>query len=336
MGLLEFLQQWRGGRATFGVAVSILLHLLVVLALFWGGNLPFASSWKPKPGDALIVELPKPEESPAPGVPDAPATPPDASAPPTRAASPPKAPPAPPAPPTARPAPPAPRQVASAPRPAEPARPAPRASEAPRPAEPPADSGADKAAPAPAAAQTPATDTPKVERVPPGPPSNPQVASVPPGGAPSGPTMPDMRSALRRGAGGRGAGRGGIEGDAVPLDSKDDRFSDFLEKVRQKIKANWGYPCVKNHSTRECEYLSAQLIVEFGILKSGELQFVEVLRPSGYAIYDGYAVTAIRLASPYPKVPAQMMEQMKAGSTGTVIVAKFNYIASDTSLTNIR
>ena len=142
------------------------------------------------------------------------------------------------------------------------------------------------------------------------------------------------RSALRRGAGGRG-GRGGIDGDPIALDSRDANFSEYLEKVRQQIKAKWNYPCVKNHTTMQCEYLSAQLVVEFGILKSGRLQYVDVVRSSGYAIYDDYAVNAIRLAEPYPPVPSEMIARMRPGSAGTVIGAHFNYI-TETSLTNIR
>src|SRR5215468_3854742 len=126
MGLWEFLQQWRGSRATAGITVSLLLHALVVAAVLWGARLPVAERWRAKPGDALIVELPDSKESASAGTPDAPAGPVTPQAPPNPAKSPPPSPrpaPARPAPP-ARPEAPAPRQVAAAPRPAEPARPA--------------------------------------------------------------------------------------------------------------------------------------------------------------------------------------------------------------------
>ncbi|MBI2218232.1 MAG: TonB C-terminal domain-containing protein [Candidatus Rokubacteria bacterium] len=101
--------------------------------------------------------------------------------------------------------------------------------------------------------------------------------------------------------------------------------------MRRLIKANWGYPCVKNASTRECEYKSATLVVAFGILKNGQLQVVEVRRSSGLPIYDDYAVNAIKLASPFPEVPAAMMTR---GSAGLPIMATFNYV-SETSLVNL-
>jgi TonB family protein len=142
----------------------------------------------------------------------------------------------------------------------------------------------------------------------------------------------DVRSALRRGggggAGGSADGRGGIEGEPVPLDSKDPKYSDYLERIRRMIKEKWSYPCVKNLATRECEYKSAQLVIEFGIAKDGKVPFVSVRRQSGYEIYDEYAVNAIKLASPFPPVPDSMSR------TGLPILATFSYVV-ESSLTNL-
>jgi TonB family protein len=143
--------------------------------------------------------------------------------------------------------------------------------------------------------------------------------------------VPDLRSALRRGGGGasgKGEGRGGIEGEAVPLDSRDPKYSDYLERIRRKIKENWGYPCVKSTASRECEYKTAQLVVEFGIAKDGQVAFVTVRRQSGWAIYDDYAVNAIKLSSPFPPVPDDL------GKTGLPILATFSYVV-ESSLTNM-
>ncbi len=160
----------------------------------------------------------------------------------------------------------------------------------------------------------------------PGAPANPQVASVPP--AREAP-LPDIRSLGRSGgAGGRGDGRGGVEGEPIPLDSVDPRYSDYLDHVRRKIKANWGFPCVKNQATRECEYKTATLVVEFGIAKDGHVPFVNVIRSSGWAIYDDYAVNAIKFSSPFRPVPDTISKK------GFPIMASFNYIV-DASLTNL-
>lgn len=130
------------------------------------------------------------------------------------------------------------------------------------------------------------------------------------------------------GAGGRAAGRDGIEGEPIPLDSMDPKYNDYLDHVRRKIKANWGYPCVKNQGTRECEYKTATLTVEFGIAKDGHVPFVNVVRSSGWVVYDDYAVNAIKFSSPFRPVPDAISKK------GFPILATFNYIV-DTSLTNL-
>ena len=42
---------------------------------------------------------------------------------------------------------------------------------------------------------------------------------------------------------------------------------------------------------------------EFGIAKSGELQFIEKRHSSGVELLDDYAMRAVQLASPFPPVP---------------------------------
>ncbi len=166
-------------------------------------------------------------------------------------------------------------------------------------------------------------------------PGTPQVALATP--APVTPEPPvDIRSALGRGGGAgsaRGGGRGGIEGEPIPLDSSDAKFSDYLDRLRRRIKDKWGFPCIRG-GPGVCEYKTTSLIVEFGILKNGQLQFIEIVQSSGFPIYDDYAVNAIKLGSPFPAVPPDMIVAMKRGSTGVSIMARFNYVV-DTSLTNL-
>jgi protein TonB len=148
------------------------------------------------------------------------------------------------------------------------------------------------------------------------------VASIP-----SGPRDPvfDLRSLGRGGAGGRGEARGGIEGEPIPLDSRDPKYSDYLDRIRRMIKERWGYPCVKTGTA--CEYKTAELVIEFGIAKDGKVPFVHLVRTSGYPIYDDYALNAIRLASPFPPVPDSLSKK------GFPIMARFHYVV-DTSLVN--
>ncbi len=199
---------------------------------------------------------------------------------------------------------------------------------------------------APAASPAPVTPSPSMvaravpEPAPPTPvppeAAAPRVAPLAP--APPAPreAAPDIRAALRRGApgpggaGGSGEGRAGIEGEPIPLDSKDPRYNDYLDRVRRMIKEKWAYPCVKNDATGHCEYKSAQLVIEFGILKDGRVPFVVVRKHSDFDIYDEYALNAIKLASPFPPVP----DALTSGRKGIPILATFSYIV-ESSLTNL-
>src|SRR5688572_7770356 len=70
MGLFEFLRQWQGSRLAGGIALSVLLHLMVVAAILWGPP-PFQTP-AVKRGEPLIVELPTAADSPPPGSPSPP------------------------------------------------------------------------------------------------------------------------------------------------------------------------------------------------------------------------------------------------------------------------
>jgi periplasmic protein TonB len=124
--------------------------------------------------------------------------------------------------------------------------------------------------------------------------------------------------------GGLTGGRSGIEGEPVPLDTKDPKFSDYFERLRRAIKEKWSYP-------REAadKNIGGQLVLEFGIAKDGQLRFIELRRSSGVVVLDDYAVNAVKLASPFPPIPDEMSR------TGIPVVAVFNYIIEG-SLYNFR
>jgi outer membrane biosynthesis protein TonB len=320
--------EWVRQRPLAGVVVSVAIHLLLLGSLLWLGG----PSTPPmlKRGEPLFVELPQGDEQAQRGGPASPA--PSAPAP--------KVQPAPPAPRTAPP------QAKSAP-----SRPAPRMLEQPSVANAPPASAVPKAptpvaeAPRVAEAPAPPAESPASEpaRAPETPPREaapaspaPRVAAVP---APREPLI-DSRSALRRGgpgpggAGGKGEGWAGIEGEPIPLDSTDPKYNDYLDRVRRMIKEKWGYPCIKDAATGHCDYKSARLVIVFGILKDGRVPMLEVAQQSGYEIYDDYAANAIKLASPFPPVPASLMATVTPGSAGVRIVAAFQYVLVESSLTN--
>ena len=282
-------------RLGVAVGVSLLVHLgLVAFVLIVG---QFVRPVIVKKGEPLFVELSKPEEGPAPR-----GNPALSPGPPARPAPPPvpKSPPAKPAPKveTARPAPkaePAPAQIANA---------APPEPEAAKPAPAAPREEAKPEAPAPPAAE------PRVAL------SKPSI-DLPP-------SLQGGREGDRPGGGGglRG-GRGGIEGEPVPLDTKDPRYTDYFEKIRRQIKENWIYP-------REAgeRGIGGQLVIEFAIRKDGWLQFVDLKRSSGVPVLDQYALNALKLAQPFPPVPDSV-------SKGPLPVAGFfTYQIVDAGLLN--
>jgi protein TonB len=320
-------------QSPFAVAIGISVgfHLLL-LAVALLVRTP-ASSPAMKRGEPLFVELPQadqPAERGAPASPSAaPKTPPTPPAPPAVKAQPqPRVAPSPPQP--------SPREV-RAPQPRAPEQTA-AATAPPRAATPeaPAPDGTQAAAPAAKPAEPMVNEPERLAETPPreASPPQPRVAAVPPQ-----PPMVDSRSALRRGgpggAGGSGEGWAGIEGEPIPLDSSDPKYNDYLDRIRRMIKEKWGYPCIKDLASGHCDYKSARLVIVFGILKDGRVPVVEVAQQSGYAIYDDYAANAIKLAQPFPPVPASLMASAKSGSSGVKIVAAFQYMLVESSLTNI-
>ena len=278
------------------IGVSVLLHVLVGLLLIVSGNIEQRRI--SKRGEPLLVDIApdRPRESAPLGDPSRPVGP-DAPAPPRQQAAPPtppapKAAPVPPAPaPAAKPALPAPR-VADAPKAVTKAAPAPEKSDEPGPAPKAAPA---PAPPAPAPDQTQAAKATPQPAAPPqqlGAPSPPRVASAPPE---SSATSGMFR---RGGGGGLKGGRGGIEGEAIPLDTPDPKYQDYFNQIRERIKSKWIYPY--EASSRG---IGGELSIEFGIAKSGELQFIERRRSSGVEILDDYAMRAVQLASPFPPVP---------------------------------
>ena len=296
----------RKSRALLVAGVcSALFHLLLLLAVMFGGL------WSPqresKKGEPIFVDMApdKPEEKAPAGNPSRPVGPqapepprPKAAEPRVRVAEAPR--PAPPAAPAApkpepkAPAPTPPEQVAKA---AEPPPPAPREPE-------PAPQAAPAPRPQPAAPTAPREPVEAARPVsPPSPPASPGPLTAK---SSSGIDLP--AAMLRRppgGGGGLQSGRGGVEGEPVPLDTPDPKYQDYFKILRERIQSKWTYP-------REAgdRGIGGSLLIEFHIAKDGRLAYLEVRRSSGVEILDEYAVNAIKLAQPFPPVPDNLANQV--------------------------
>lgn len=268
-------------RLRIALACSLLLHLSLVALALW------VHPWFPpvivKSGEPLFIDLPpeKPEEPAPQGVPQNPVTPRVAATPtpPAPKAEPPRAPKPVPARPPAPKAAPLPEPL-KAPEPAAVAK-------APLPPEP------EEAKPAPLARAGKEAVPPVPEVVEPKEAGGPRTALAVPRseGIPSVPGAREPGGGLRR-------GRGGIEGEPIPLNTSDPRYTDYFDKIRRKIKANWVYP-------REAgeRGIGGQLMIDFAISKNGYLEAIELRRSSGVPILDLYAMNAVKLAQPFPPVP---------------------------------
>jgi len=98
----------------------------------------------------------------------------------------------------------------------------------------------------------------------------------------------------------------------------------YIQDVKARVQSALKYPCVKN-TRGGCEPRDARVVVEFGILRDGTLRYVDVVAPSGLAIYDTEAAEAIRRAAPFPPVPADLMARVPPESTGIPIRGNFNF-----------
>jgi len=307
---LKYLPEDRSNRyLVVTVIVSVLFHILVFAGLIVSGNIEQRRI--SKRGETILVDIApdKPKESAPLGNPSRPVGP-NVPAPPREAAPP--TPPVPPAP-KASPAPAVPR-VAEAPKSAPKAPPA-----APKSAEPAPAPKAAPSAPEPDQGQIAkaAPQPPAAQPQPPAPAADPRVASAPP-------QPPPAAAMFRRGGGGGlKGGRGGIEGDPIALDTPDPKYQDYFRQIRERIQSKWIYPY--EASSRG---IGGELQIDFGIAKSGELQFIERRRSSGVELLDDYAMRAVQLASPFPPVP----DAISKG--GLPINGTFKYLIQDSGLIN--
>jgi len=264
------------------IVTSVLFHLLLIVpfVVIPGFLQPAQFS---KRGEPLLVDIApeRPEEKAPLGNPSRPVTPPEVR----------ERPPAPAA------KPPAPARAVEAPRaPApRPTPPTPAPPQAVAKAEPGPDPMVKTTEPRPASPESQPAPSQQASA----PPSAPQVAVARP--------LDAMRRQPGGGGGLTGGGRGGVEGEPIPLDTPEPKYQDYFNKIRERIKANWIYP--RQAGDRGIE---GELLIEFHIAKDGRVSYIELRHSSGAAILDDAALTAVKLAQPFPPVPDEIAKQTLA------------------------
>ena len=272
----------------------------------------------PPPPEPRVVTPPRPEPTPAPMA----TPPPPPPVPEPRVATPAPAPPAKPEPPRETPSPPpvreqpapAPPRVAAAP--ASPAPLAPAGPASRGPSAPPVSITGEITPSARAPVPRPAPDTSSMQVARAG---EERAGSGGGGASAARATPPSDKLAMlrpRQPGGGLEGGRGGIEGQPVPLDTRDPRYNDYFEQLRRQIQEKWIYPPEAGHRN-----IGGSLLIEFGIRRDGKLQFIELVSPAPMKVLDDSALIAVKLASPFPPVPPGLLQ-----GTGLPVLVRFNYI----------
>jgi TonB family protein len=300
----RFLPEDRASRyLAIAVLCSLLVHALVGMSILFTGWL--SSPVIAERGDLLFVDTTpeKPKDGFAPDTPPRPVTPAPRSiaSPPARSESPAR---------EARSAPAAPRVAeATPPRLSEP-REAPRAvAPPPAQAEEPAYEGRN-AQPPSFAQSIKAPSEPPPQQSSPSLAGDMRVASVPQ-------TFSPRTGALGLPGGGGGGflgSQGGVVGQAVPLDTPDPNYREYMQRVRQRIYAKWNYP--REAKDRD---LAGRLVIEFHIGKDGQLLSLELVSSSGESILDSSALNAVKMAERYPPLPEAMQRDVLP------VVAIFSY-----------
>jgi periplasmic protein TonB len=268
------------------IVTSVLFHLFLIVpfVVIPGFLQPAQFS---KRGEPLLVDITpdRPEDKAPLGNPSRPVTPPEVRD-------------RPPSPPARPPAPPRATEAPRAPAP-RPTPPAPAPPQAVAKTDPTPEPMVKTPEPRPAAPDTPPSQTAPSQPAVSAPPAAPQVAVARP--------LDSMRRQPGGGGGLTGGGRGGVEGEPIPLDTPEPKYQDYFNKIRERIKANWIYP--RQAGDRGIE---GELLIEFHIAKDGRLSYIELRHSSGTTILDDAALTAVKLAQPFPPVPDEIAKQTLA------------------------
>lgn len=90
----------------------------------------------------------------------------------------------------------------------------------------------------------------------------------------------------------------GEKGKTLQLNTSETRYQAYLLNMKRRIEFYWEYPEVAARSGWQ-----GTLRIDFTINKDGTVSDINVVKSSNYPVLDDAAVTAIRLANPFPPFP---------------------------------
>jgi protein TonB len=100
----------------------------------------------------------------------------------------------------------------------------------------------------------------------------------------------------------------------IPLDSREPRFQNYLQRLKARIQSEWGYPDEARRTG-----IGGELNLLFTLNRAGTLVNIRLLESSGYPVLDNEALRAVKAAAPFDPFPPQM------GDEAWNILATFHY-----------
>lgn len=91
----------------------------------------------------------------------------------------------------------------------------------------------------------------------------------------------------------------GEQGKTLSLNTSELKYQKYLINMKNRIELKWEYPFAASRNGWQ-----GNLQIDFTIKKDGTVTDIRLVKSSNYPVLDDAAITALRLASPFPPFPA--------------------------------
>lgn len=91
----------------------------------------------------------------------------------------------------------------------------------------------------------------------------------------------------------------GEQGKTLSLNTSELKYQKYLVNMKNRIELKWEYPFAASRNGWQ-----GNLQIDFTIKKDGTVADIKLVKSSNYPVLDDAAITALRLASPFPPFPA--------------------------------